>query len=460
MHIQSRSTAGFRPSAALILLCLILAVLWLAGGASRADVMGQVVVRAASWAVLIAAILFGAPPSAKAVRPVFILLAASILLALLQLVPLPPAIWQALPGRAIFAEAAAATGQAQSWRPWAIVPAGAVNAASAMVVPVAVLTALTGLTQRERAYLPAILLGLVIAAMVLGLLEFSGVSLDNPLINDRAGEVGGIFANRNHFALFLALGCLLAPVWAFVEGRRSAWRGLVALGLVLLFTLTILATGSRAGLILGVLAIVFGFTLAWGGIRRSLRRAPRWAFPALIMAIVSTIAVFVLLSILADRAVSIDRTMLVDAALDKRGRSLPTVLAMIESYFPVGSGFGGFDQTFRLHEPFALLMPTYFNHAHNDFQEIALDGGLPAILLLGAATVWWAIASLRAWRAGPEAQHILPKLGSAMLLLVFVASLVDYPARTPMIMAMIVIAAVWLARAAPRAALPEKNQHL
>jgi O-antigen ligase len=133
---------------------------------------------------------------------------------------------------------------------------------------------------------------------------------------------------------------------------------------------------------------------------------------------------------------------------------------MIESYFPVGSGFGGFDQTFRLHEPFALLMPTYFNHAHNDFQEIALDGGLPAILLLGAATVWWAIASLRAWRAGPEAQHILPKLGSAMLLLVFVASLVDYPARTPMIMAMIVIAAVWLARAAPRAALPEKNQHL
>jgi O-antigen ligase len=113
-----------------------------------------------------------------------------------------------------------------------------------------------------------------------------------------------------------------------------------------------------------------------------------------------------------------------------------------------------------MHEPFALLKSTYFNHVHNDFLEIALDAGVPGMLLLLAGITWWAAASVRAWRAGPDARHILPKLGSAMLLLVLVASLVDYPAHTPMMMGMIVIAAVWLAGAAPRAALPEKNQHL
>src|SRR3546814_14825252 len=78
-----------------------------------------------------------------------------------------------------------------------------------------------------------------------------------------------------------------------------------------------------------------------------------------------------------------------------RARGLPTVLSMIAAYFPAGAGFGGFDPIFRLHEPFRLLKPTYFNHAHNDFLEVVLDGGLPAALLLLVAIGWYAIASIR-----------------------------------------------------------------
>src|SRR3546814_18476243 len=77
--------------------------------------------------------------------------------------------------------------------------------------------------QEERAWLPAIMLGAIFLSMLVGLLQFSGFMIDNPFINDTRGSVGGTFANRNHFALFLAMGCLIAPVWAFA-GKQNARR--------------------------------------------------------------------------------------------------------------------------------------------------------------------------------------------------------------------------------------------
>src|SRR3546814_14561816 len=55
-------------------------------------------------------------------------------------------------------------------------------------------------------------------------------------------------------------------------------------------------------------------------------------------------------------------------------------------------------------------LPTYFNHAHNDFLEIVLDGGLPALLLMLVAIGWYGMASMRAWR-GSGRHSVLPKLG-------------------------------------------------
>lgn len=463
MHAPQRSFLQLRPSLSLIVLVVFLGILWLAGGASRADALGQVVVRSVAWIALIAIILFGGRLSLGGTKPVLFLLGGALLLPLLQLIPLPPSIWQALPGRAFFMEAAAVSGQEQPWRPMSLVPSATVNAVSSLIVPVVMLVLITGLKEAERLWLPGVVLSLIAASTLLGLLQFSGAGFNNPLINDIAGQVSGIFANRNHFALFTAFGCLLAPVWAFLEGRLPQWRGPVALGLVLLFALTILASGSRAGLLVGVLALGLGLIMVRHGIRRALGRYPRWAFPALLAGIGSAVVIFVLISVAAGRAVSIDRVLTVDAGQDMRARALPTVLEMIRTYFPWGSGLGGFDPIFRIHEPFELLALTYHVHAHNDFLEIALDAGLPGILLLAAAIAWWAWASIRAWRAGSSPRYAIPKLGSAMLLLVFIASVFDFPARTPMIMAMIVVAGVWLCspvEARRGSALPKSGEPL
>src|SRR3546814_17873750 len=83
-------------------------------------------------------------------------------------------------------------------------------------------------------------------------------------------------------------------------------------------------------------------------------------------------------------------------------------------------------------------LPTYFNHAHNDFLEIVLDGGLPALLLMLVAIGWYGMASMRAWR-GSGRNSVLPQLGSAILFIVFVARAFDSPARQTMMMSWIVI---------------------
>ena len=461
MPIRRQSAFPFRPSLPFCLLVLLLAVLWVAGGASRADASGQVLVRSASAVVLVIAILLGVRPVFSRMRPVLFLLLAAATLALLQLLPLPPAIWELLPGRHVFVEPMRANGIGEPWRPLAIVPGAAVNAAASLILPTTALVLTAGLPDTERKRLPGLVLVLVSLSMLLGLLQFSGAAINNPFINDTPGQVSGSFANRNHLALFLALGCLLAPVWAFLDGHEPRWRGPTAFGLVLLFVLTILASGSRTGLLLGVLALGIGFMVVRRGVGRALGRYPRWVFPALISALVGVIAIFVLISFTADRALSITRVLAADPGQDMRALSLPTVLAMIGDYFPFGSGLGGFDRIFRIHETLPLLSLTYFNHAHNDWLEIVLDAGLPGLLLLLAAVLWWTWASVRAWRAGPR--HALPKLGSAMLLLMMIASIFDYPARTPMIMAMIIIAGMWLSgnpdeRVSP--SLPKADQHL
>jgi O-antigen ligase len=452
MNILFNSIRRFRPSLSFLLLLVLTALLWISGGASRADVLGQVVVRAAAWGGLLVAILLGERPKIGSERPVLLILLATILLVLAQLIPLPPTVWQALPGRGVLAEASVASNQPQPWRPLAIVPSATVNAASSLIVPFVVLFLLAGLKERERDLLPAVLLVAIGASMLMGLLQFSGVVFHNPLINDTPGQVYGTFANRNHFALWLALGIVLAPAWAFLNGQRSPWRSSVALALVLLFSLTILATGSRAGMLLAVVAIGLTLPLTWRGLRKVMRRrAPRWAIPALIVSIVGVIAVLALIAVEADRAVSIDRAFELDAMQDMRVRGWPVVVAMIKEYFPWGSGFGAFDPVFRISEPLYLLKPGYFNHAHNDFLEIVLEGGLPGLLLLTCGILYWLMASAQAWftRGNDTA-----KLGSALIFLILLGSIPDYPGRTPLIMTALLVAGVWLSGCGSQASRP------
>ena len=97
-------------------------------------------------------------------------------------------------------------------------------------------------------------------------------------------------------------------------------------------------------------------------------------------------------------------------------------------------------------EPDFFLRPAYFNHAYNDWLEIVLDGGLLGLLLIVAALIWFVRRSLAVWKWRGETGSKLGQLGSAIIFLIMLASIGDYPARTPIIMAVLALSAGWLAR--------------
>jgi len=424
-------------------LAAFLALLWIAGGASRADAAGQVFARGAAWLFLIGFIALARPPQWRPIGSIALMLTAAIALAAVHLIPMPPSLWMSLPGRELLTEAAIVTGQEQPWRPLSMSPGATANALFSLIVPSVALLLAASLDHAARWSIAIVLLWLILASCILGLLQFSGSGFDHPMLNDVPGSVSGSFANRNHLALFVGMGCVLAPAWGFRDDARARWRGPVSIALLLFFGLVILATGSRMGMLVGAVATLIGLLNVRGRIVAEFRRQPRRVAVAIMIAALVMIIAAVVLSVALGRAVSLERAFSLDVAEDLRRQALPTVWAMTQYYLPFGTGMGTFDPVYRIHEPDNLLAVRYFNHAHNDPLEWILEGGIPAAMLLLTAVAWWLLKSVPAWRS-PGPDKSLARAGSGILLLVLVASVTDYPARTPMIMAVAVIAAVWL----------------
>lgn len=261
MANSHRRGVRFTPDLSFILLAALLVILWLAGGASREDVTGQIVSRAASWLAITIAVLFAHPPRIGEAKAVALIIGAAILLCVVQLVPLPPGVWRSLPGRTAFADPMVSP--PDLWRPWSLVPGATVNALFSLVVPFSVLVLATGIRDEHKRWVPAVVLAVIGFSLLTGLLQFTGAQITDPLVNGSLGAVDGMIANRNHFALFLAIGLLIAPVWSVGGNGASRMRTPVALGLILLLVLTILASGSRAGIALGALALGLGLTISW-----------------------------------------------------------------------------------------------------------------------------------------------------------------------------------------------------
>lgn len=76
---------------------------------------------------------------------------------------------------------------------------------------------------------------------------------------------------------------------------------------------------------------------------------------------------------------------------------------IVWKYFPINSGTGTLVEAFQLAESWSYLKSTYVNHAHNRWLEIALTGGLSALLILGVALLFFVktqLASLASDRSG------------------------------------------------------------
>jgi hypothetical protein len=377
---------------------------------------------------------------------------ASLLLTAAHLIPLPYSWWASLPGREIIINIDKAVGFGEMARPLSMHPEATYNALFSLAVPLAVLSLGVQLDDAGHRRMAGLLVILIAVSAFVGLLQLSGSSIS---FYERVSDIrpSGLFNNRNHQGALLAMGFPLAVLaWkrGFASGASPKVERGVATALAVLILPLVVVTGSRSGLILSCVALLLVlFELPWkvGGSRASGWLAAKFA------ALFAAFGLLVWLTVVTGRSTALTR--LAGSNEDLRYPLWQSILDALPTYWPWGVGIGGYASAYQIHEPDALLRPAFSNHAHNELLEIAFTAGIPGLLILTAASIAVLLGAIRAWKMGSEA-GALPRAGLVLVLILALASSSDYPVRTPIMMAILAIAALWMVQRPSAPSPPNK----
>jgi O-antigen ligase len=377
---------------------------------------------------------------------VVVLLASPVLIGMLQLVPIPSTWWAALPGHARYVDALhdldIATTQ---WRPITISP-DATRASLLAGLPL-IAAFLVGYLATVRQYRMLIRVVAIVAfaQVLLGLLQLSGGErspfyFGMPTYGSPIGTMG----TRNEFANLIAMA-LCGYVWLayddvryamryqagapLTQGRfddRHAMAAWVLGGLVLV--VGILISHSRGGSFFGLgcallaLAVaglrVFGWSRGW-----------RFALPLAALLLVGAVAMVGL-----DAVVHRIAGEQLRSSAGFRGELWRSTWHAALAFMPFGSGWGTYDIAYR---PFqSQVIVGYPNHAHNDYLELLLEGGL-IFVALAAISAW--VCTRRAvtllaqsWRERTlDRESMLAAIAGIGLLGFLLHAGVDFPMRVP-----------------------------
>lgn len=121
-------------------------------------------------------------------------------------------------------------------------------------------------------------------------------------------------------------------------------------------------------------------------------------------------------------------------------------LAMAWKYFPIGSGVGSLMDVYFIDEPNSLLDQSYVNHVHNDWLEMLVTGGFPALIVMVfvLACIVRAFVKLRSDTPASQSEKSFKWMALCVLVGLLAASVGDYPLRTPSLSAVAMIAVLWL----------------
>lgn len=433
-----------------------LALVALMGGGSRDDISSLVILRPACAFFAAYALTVAAPGDFARVRVPLLLLLALALWMAIQLIPLPPGLWNALPGREAIAVTDRLIGLGDVWRPISLSPSKTVNSLASLVVPAAALLLYAVQADAQRRKLFTLFLIFAAVSALLGIAQI-GTGGRGPLYlytQTNLGTPVGLFSNRNHHAVFIAT-TLLVAAYLFAEYRRLTRKGDRSMAPVAicfaaaLVLVTLFINGSRAGLLIGVLALGMGSALyIWA---RRMEPKDGHTRPMGLWAGYLPIALVLMVAIaggaaLFSEASSFNRLAKLQLVEELRIQILPQVAAMANDNWLFGTGFGSFEHAYRSYEASDWLRGEYVNNAHDDWLQWIIEGGLPAMLILLAFVVWLGSRCVAHWRVRYEepARTGVVLTAAGVLALLLIASLLDYPLRVPsmMVYAMLMVALI------------------
>ncbi|MGZ5786293.1 MAG: O-antigen ligase family protein [Ramlibacter sp.] len=382
------------------------------------------------------------PPVAMPIaRPLWALLLSPLFLALIQLTPLPIALWSALPGHDIYAHALGQVGvQPAGWRPLSLNPDATLASLLAAIPIIAafLLGHLTTLTQLRA--LLRVVAALALAEVMLGLLQISGGER-SPLFFGvmTYGPPIGTFANRNHFANYLAMA-LAGYVWLAFESIRYARLKSGGLTFGSRHRTALWAVGGLV-LVLGILmsrsrgAAVFGLPMALAGVALVSLCIKGWSRGSWVAVGAAALLVGGAAALVGFDAVTsrVSGEQLASSA-NFRGELARTSLQGAMTFFPWGSGWGSYDSVYPRFQPGSIA--GFANHAHEDYVEMLFEGGIFFVLLAGLFA-WLAVGRARSLIAFAREERKLDRecMAAALcglgLLGLLAHSLVEFNLRIP-----------------------------
>lgn len=361
-------------------------------------------------------------------------LIAIVVIALLQLLPLPTALWYALSGRADlvnpdFAELLAPASFVS------LKPHESLKSIIWLIPPIAVGFFMIRLRPAEPHILAAVLATMTLLSVLVGALQLKGGRDSDWYIYEitNRGSTVGFFANSNHLAtlLLIALPFLAAIAKSFPahrQGAQAVWVGCGAVALVCL--VGIYQNGSLAGY--GLVFPVLAASAMIFAPRGKLRGIALFAITVMAALGIWTIS----MTTEGQAYLAPDDTL----SLGSRSIIFARTVDLIGIYFPLGSGLGTFQESYRALESLDVLELAVVNHAHNDYLEIIAETGIMGLLVLAVFIVWWLMRAIRIWRA----RYAEPVTLAAVIAsgIVLIHSTVDYPLRTAAISTIFVLCLV------------------
>jgi len=286
----------------------------------------------------------------------------------------------------------------------------------------------------------------MVQAFVAVLLHASRASymlFDTPF--EQGSRASGTFANPDHLAGYMelclsaAVGYVMADLAIKQPQRAEGWRGglvaalhfalspkMLVRVLMVVMVVALVMTHSRMGNGAFFLSLLLG-----GGLialaSQALRRPALWLVASMAVVDIFIIGQWVGLDRVVERMSDTAEASRIESMEAALGTTLPPPreeslaqrlqvprlsLALVADKPWLGHGGGTYYTAFPPYKQAGL--PWHWDHAHNDYVQVAADMGLVGLALwvgIGLASAWRALALLR-WRPSPEALG----MGAASLL--------------------------------------------
>lgn len=424
-----------------LLLSIFFAVLLFSGGNFLASDNRDAVLAAFGLVIIVLSLwrLRDGLPSRSAYYGLAIF-ALGVILMVLQQIDLPSWIWSVFPGRSFLLKDFAAGNIPDHWGPLSLSPYRTRQDIICLVPALAMFLGVCALPAKNWTFMSWSIVGVAVVSSLVGLAQrFQGTSgIFNFFPDHVVVTASGFFANHNHFAaqLYCAIPLIAALALNMTKHQRLP-RFVVGVLAVIYITAMVAglgATGSRMGTLLAMVAVLASIFLLYNSLEGKFQFGmSRFTLIGLFVGIV----VFAQLGL-----VGLLRASQTDLASDYRGTISSVSVTTLKSFFPVGSGFGSFVPAYQLFETPETMQPAYVNHAHNDWLELLIEGGLPMAIVIALFLIWFLARIFVVWRSVNAS--LFAKAFSISASLLMLHSIVDYPLRTPPMMAFFAIAMAML----------------